>query len=177
MDTTTNWAISAAGGLVTISLSNEGVPHATLLVALPFLLFFLAMEARRFRYYEMSRVRTRFLEQSYFADVLKASDDVLWLAPFLASLKDPRPSADLLAAVGWRLRRNYLAIFLAILTGWLIKLQLLGGPQGDPGVLIERAAIGPVPGLGVALAVLCFGAWLIVVAMMAPQRYPQGEEW
>ena len=177
MDTTTNWAISAAGGMTTVALGNEGIPHAIVLILLPYLLFFLMMEARRFRYYEMSRVLTRRLEQGYFADLVAGGDEESWRTPMVEQLRDPRPPLDVRAAAGWRLRRNYLAINLAMLVAWIIKLELAGGLAVDPLILLNRAAIGPVAGPLVVLGVLAYEAWLISLALRAARSYPQGEDW
>jgi uncharacterized membrane protein len=177
MDTTTNWAISAAGGMTTVALSNDSIPHAIVLILLPYLLYFLMLEARRYRYYEMSRVLTRRLEQGYFADAIDGDSSGAWRPPVLEYLHDPRPPLDVLAAAGWRLRRNYLVINLAMLVAWLIKLELSGGMVVDPLVLLSRAAIGPVPGPLVVLGVLAYVAWLASLAQRAARSYPQGENW
>jgi len=45
----------------------------------------------------------------------------------------------MLGALGWRLRRNYLWIYLAVLVVWVAKLRITGDPNGS---LISDATVG-----------------------------------
>jgi uncharacterized membrane protein len=56
-----------------------------------------------------------------------------------------------LQALGWRLRRNYLWIYLGLLVVWLIKLGVFQAAD-----FMARAQIAVIPGWLVVLLVLVF---------------------
>jgi len=59
LDTTTNWAVVTTAGIVTFALGNPEVSHAVFLFAMLLTLFFLTLEARRFRIYETAHRRVQ----------------------------------------------------------------------------------------------------------------------
>ena len=82
-------------------------------------------------------------------------------------------AANLLAAVGWRLRRNYLWIYAAVLLTWVAKLEIIGGGYAD---LIGGAAIGRIPGEAVWALVVAAYAAMVAVGVLANRTYPMGSE-
>jgi uncharacterized membrane protein len=169
LDTTTNWAVVTTAGIVTFALGNAAVPHAVFLFAMLLTLFFLNLEARRFRIYETAHRRVRLLERGFYAEVLGGQPEAGWERALWQHLHHPESPVTRLSALGWRLRRTYLWIYLALLLAWWGKLTVMH--QNTRGALAE-AAIGSVPGLTVALLVGAFYLLLTVVAIIGSLRYP-----
>src|SRR5438105_4252454 len=129
LDTTTNWAITSSALVTTFSLGNAQIPHAAFLFLMFVNLFFLIVEARRFRVYEAARFRVLLLERYFYPEVLGDPSPHAWRRPLIDSLRTPYsyPTVGQLGALGWRLRRNYLCIYLAVLATWVGKLEIAGG--------------------------------------------------
>jgi uncharacterized membrane protein len=175
LDTTTNWAITSSALVTTFSLGNGGIPHEAFLFLMFVNGFFLVVEARRFRVYEAARYRVLLLERYFYPQVLLGDTSVGWQPALIESLKTPYsyPPVGLMAAVGWRLRRNYLWIYAAVLITWIGKLEISGVGAGD---LIGGAAIGRVPGVVVWLCVVVGYAVLVGVSVLAKRTYAMGSE-
>ena len=177
LDTTTNWAITSSGLVGTFAFGNESISHAALLFAMLLNLFFLFLEARRFRHYEASRSRVQLLERHFYPEVLERPVSPDWSQQLLASLCQTRPPFSLLTAVAWRTRRNYLWIYFILLLAWVAKLELPGGPLFDAGRLLTRAAIGSVPGWLIWAVVAGFYASLVFLASRARWGDLAVEDW
>jgi len=160
LDTTTNWAVGTSAALTSFALGQERVPHFVFLLVIFLDLIFLWMESRRFRFYELVRMRVRLLETGFFAAVMGKAERAGWEEALWASLEAPRAPIGLLQAASVRLRRNYLWLLLAVYMGWVLKLWLHGGS------LTGASTVGPLPGLLVlGGAMLLLGA-LVGVAMI-----------
>ena len=80
-----------------------------------------------------------------------------------------------------RLRRNYGWMFLILLLAWLLKitsakLQPDSGPAEFPllpGEWLRNAAVGPLPGWLIVVAVVLFYGWLLYATLRS--RQAQGE--
>ena len=70
LDTTTNWAIVTTAGVVTLALGDPRIPHVTFLFAMFLNVFFLVLESRRFRVFELSHHRVRALERYFYGALL-----------------------------------------------------------------------------------------------------------
>src|SRR5213079_2061914 len=70
LDTTTNWSITSSALVTTFSLGNPTIPHAAFLFLMFINVFFLIVEARRFRVYEAARYRVLLLEHYFYPEVL-----------------------------------------------------------------------------------------------------------
>jgi uncharacterized membrane protein len=138
-------------GLTTVALSNAEVSHAVFLFAMVLTFFFLQLEARRFRVYELSHRRVRLLECSFYGSLLTGQLDPQWRETLATSLQEPSHALSHLQALGWRLRRNYLWIYLGLLVVWLIKLGVFQAAD-----FMARAQIAVIPGWLVVLLVLGF---------------------
>lgn len=176
LDTTTNWAITSSGLVGTFALGRDEVSHAAFLFVMLLNLFFLLIEARRFRHYESSRGRVQLLEQHFYPEVLEQEVDPAWVDTLVQMLRCPTAPMSLAAAIGWRVRRNYLWIYGIVLLTWLAKLELSGRPSYDLGGLVERAAVGTLPGWLVWLGVAVFYAGLVLLAIEARRRHPSCED-
>jgi uncharacterized membrane protein len=181
LDTTTNWGITSSALVTTFALGNTGISHAAFLFLMFVNFFFLVVEARRFRVYEAARFRVLILERYFYPEVLGEPVPPRWLDSLLDSLKTPftYPSVGLLGAMGWRLRRNYLWIYLIVLITWLTKLNLADGPLSPTQPvqdLLQRASIGSLPGGAVWFAIVVVYAALCAIALLAHRTYPMGNE-
>ena len=174
LDTTTNWAIVTTAGLTSFALGNRDNSHAIFLFAMFMDYFFLHLEARRFRTFEISHHRVRILERFFYPAMLGDKVDPAWHQLLLGELAKPRSPIPRAEALGWRLRRNYLWIYAAVLIAWITKLDLLRDPGARPTFagLVELASIGTLPGPIVMLIVLAFYAFLIRLTVRAVRHYP-----
>jgi uncharacterized membrane protein len=175
IDRTTNWAITVAGAMVSVSLSTPTAHHGVLLFAMVLVLLLLVIEARRYRFFDVYRARVRLLERQYFARLFvpDGERDAGWMRTLSNDLQRPVFQMGYGLAFSRRLRRNYIWMFLIVLVAWLLKIstpKLM--PDGTPGHFAHSfaewatgAAIGPVPGWAVVLAVSAFYCWIIYTAL------------
>src|SRR6266849_3536968 len=120
LDTTTNWSITSSALVTTFSLGNAAIPHAAFLFLMLINVFFLAVEARRFKVYEAARYGVLLLERYFYPAVLGDGSSLGWRVALIEALRTPYsyPLVGELGALGWRLRRNYLWIDAAVLLTW-----------------------------------------------------------
>jgi uncharacterized membrane protein len=175
LDTTTNWAITTSALVISFSFTNSQIPHTAILLVLLIDFFFLHLEARRFRAYEASRYRVYLLERSFFPQMLGDSVDPQWASELVAVLRRPGLTVNALGALGWRLRRNYVWIYAAVLVCWVGKLVFQAVPVG-PAAAVEHAGVAGIPGPLVVVLVGSFAAGLLVLAASARRIYPFGDE-
>ena len=173
LDTTTNWAVVTTAGIVTFALGNPAVSHVVFILAMVLTLFFLNLEAGRFRIYETAHRRVRLLELGFFAEALGGAPEPNWKETLLKDLQEPESPVSQLAALGWRLRRTYLWVYTALTLAWWGKLAVMH--QNSRGALAE-AAVGPVSGSVVAGLVGGFYLLLVIVAIVGSRRYPVSED-
>jgi len=171
IDRTTNWAITVVAAMLSVSLSSATAHHGVLLFAMLLVLLMLAIEARRYRFFDVYRARVRRLERNYFAQVFDPSgivpDD--WPLAIAADLRKPVFNLSYGVAISRRLRRNYCWMFAILLLAWVIKIT--SSKLQKEGVQFEfvqssreilaNAALGPIPGWAVTLAVVLFYAWIV----------------
>jgi uncharacterized membrane protein len=175
IDRTTNWAITVAGAMLSVSLSTATAHHGLLLFAMVLVLLLLIIESRRYRFFDVYRARVRLLERQYFARVFSTGGetDAEWMRGLSDDLKKPVFLMSRGLAFSRRLRRNYIWMFLILLIAWLLKIstpKLM--PDGTPGHFAPSlsewasgAAIGPVPGWMIVLAVAAFYCWITHAAL------------
>src|ERR1700676_3438083 len=113
-DNTTNWAVVTTGIAFSASFSAANASPLPLALVGLLVVFFLLIEARRYRYFNIWRLRARALEANFYAPVLRgdaASTDVGWAQRIAQDYRDPRHRISYATAIGRRLRRNYAWIF------------------------------------------------------------------
>ena len=148
-----------------MSVNNAGSGWAPWPVWLIILLM-LYVEARRYRFYDVYRMRVRQFERHYFGQFFQADPQVggpePWLVMLAQDLRHPKFRISLTLALRRRLRRNYIWMFLILLLAWVVKIgspDLQAGAPLDPtrsfDTIIAHASIGPVSG------------WIVLVAVMA----------
>ena len=172
IDRTTNWAITLIGAMLSVSLSASAEHHGILLFAMLLLLMFLFIEARRYRFFDVYRVRLRQLERHYFAQVFapvqEASAD--WAYLMAEDLRRPVFLITFQEAVARRLRRNYFWLFLILLLAWVIKIGTVKPQAGFDDMqltpsfkaFITNAALGPFSGRTVIIFVAVFYGVLLI---------------
>lgn len=123
LDRTSNWAITVVAALLSVSLATPSAHHGVLLFGIPLISLLLYVEARRYRFYDVYRMRVRQFERHYFAPMfsLTATDPgaAPWLGAFAEDLRHPRFRIDFATALMRRLRRNYVWIYAILLLGWV----------------------------------------------------------
>ncbi len=70
LDTTTNWAVVTLGIALSIAFAAPNASPIPLVLVGILIVFFLMLEARRYRYYNVWRARTRWMETRFFAPLL-----------------------------------------------------------------------------------------------------------
>jgi len=178
LDTTTNWAVITTGAVISLAFTQENVSHLVILLNLLLLTIFLVTEARRYRYYELWSSRVRMMEIDFFAAMLvppfKPSPD--WAEGIAESLLRPEFPISELEALGRRLRRNYLWIYLVIGIAWFAKLSLFPEPIQSLYEIFQRAEIGGLSGRWIILVVTIFYALLFLMTFMTiGLRHASGE--
>lgn len=167
LDTTTNWAIITAGTAISFSLSDPTHHHGILLLNIALTFIFLFIEARRYRYFELWSYRIRLLETDFFAAMLvppfHPSAD--WAETMASSLLRPKFPISVWEALGRRFRRNYFAIFAAMIAVWLFKNYTQPTAASTLEEFIDRARIGAIPGEIVFGSVILFSIAMIVLGL------------
>src|SRR5207249_1927022 len=68
LDTTTNWAVVTTAAGISFALGDQDPErHAVILLISLLVTFFLVIEARRYRYYDIWQTRARLMEAEFFA--------------------------------------------------------------------------------------------------------------
>jgi uncharacterized membrane protein len=149
LDATTNWAVLTTAGMLSFTFgSSESSPILLLLTNL-IVLAYLAIEARRFRYFAVYRARVRMIEENFLIPIVTRtleSPMSKWREMLAGDLDKPKYKTTFHQAFGFRLRRNYVFIFLMILGGWLVKLMIHPTPAGSWREVWSRVSIGHVSG-------------------------------
>jgi len=167
LDVTTNWAILSIAAAVSFAFSQPETHHSVIILNALLTTVFLFIEARRYRYYELWSYRVRLMETDFYAALLVPpfSPDADWAKKLAENLLHPQFTISIWEAVGRRLRRNYVWIYLMLLIAWLAKLLLYPASIESWEQIITRARMGIVPGWLVMSIVVIFYASLLVVAL------------
>ncbi len=167
LDTTTNWAVITAGATLSFAFTSPSNPHFVIIINSVLVAFFLFMEARRYRYYEIWSSRVRVLETKYFAGLLQPEREMddSWVETLASDLHTPHFTISEWEAVGRRLRRNYLWIFILLAGSWNLKVYLHPVPARTFDIFLSRAAIGTLPGEFVFAVGIVFNVILIIFAL------------
>ena len=169
LDRTTNWAIAATAGILSVSLSQPEKHHGVLLFGMALIFLLLVIESRRYRFFDVYRRRVRVFETGYYARIMApgdTSDDRQWLKELGDDIRAPQLVLTLQEAMAHRLRRNYCWIFLILLAAWLLKVVgslAFAEIWSKPSDLHLQAEVGWTPGWAVLACVLGFHLWLVYI--------------
>lgn len=167
LDTTTNWAVVVTGATLSIAFSQPAVHHAIILLNTLLVLWFLFIEARRYRYYELWSYRVRLMETDFYAAMLVPPfhPSPEWAENLAESLLAPSFPISVWEAFGRRLRRNYYWIFLILYASWAAKIWLFPTASENVQEFINRASVGPISGGIMIVLGLAFYAFLTIFAI------------
>ncbi|SNT76117.1 DUF2270 domain-containing protein [Paracoccus seriniphilus] len=173
LDTTTNWSVVTLGVALSITYSSPQASPLPLVLVGILIIFFLMLEARRYRYFNVWRARCRWLELHFMAPILKEGNlhlEEQWQDRLAEDYLHPAYHVSMWTAIGRRIRRNYFWILLIQTVAYMGKLVVHPTPLESTGQLLERAAIGPLPGWLVLLvgAVYCI-SWGIIAYVSEQQ--------
>jgi uncharacterized membrane protein len=149
LDMTTNWAITSSTAIITIAFSTRGVPHIIFFFNLAIVWVLLWIEARRYRFYDAFRARVRMLEAHFLVPMVMENRDLLqgeWKKLVCEDLILPCFKITKLEAIGRRLKRNYIFIFILIIVAWITKIFLHGeGAMDSVGGFYRSLRVGAIP--------------------------------
>jgi uncharacterized membrane protein len=168
LDTTTYWAVLTAGATLSFTFSSPLSPHFVIPINSILVTVFLVMEARRYRYYEIWASRVRVIETGYLAPMLAPDSvptDQEWASHLASDLLTPHFTISVWEAIGRRLRRNYLWIFLLLALSWNLKVYLHPVPADTFELFLQRATVGLVPGRIVFIIGFVFNAAIFMFAV------------
>ncbi len=167
LDTTTNWAVVATGATLSIAFSQSEVHHSIILLNTLLVLWFLFIEARRYRYYELWSYRVRLMETDFYAAMLVPPfhPSPEWAESLAESLLTPSFPISVWEAFGRRLRRNYFWIFLILYASWVAKIWLFPAAPVSVDEFVKRASVGPVSGEIMIALGLAFYTFLTIFAI------------
>lgn len=167
LDTTTNWAVVVTGATLSIAFGQSNVHHSLILINTLLVLWFLFIEARRYRYYELWSYRVRLMETDFYAAMLVPPfhPSPEWAENLAESLLTPSFPISVWEAFGRRLRRNYYWIFLILCASWVAKIWLFPASPATMDEFLTRAAVGPLPGHIMIILGLVFYIFLTLVAV------------
>jgi uncharacterized membrane protein len=155
LDITTNWAITSSTAIITIAFANREVPHIIFFFNLAIVWAMLWIEARRYRFYDAFRARIRMLEAHFLVPMVMENRDMLqgeWKKLVCEDLILPSFKISKLEAIGRRLKRNYIFIFILIMVAWVTKIFLHAPMAMDSLPSFYRALrVGHIPAWLVAL--------------------------
>ncbi len=149
LDTTTNWAVVTLGVALSITFSSPEASPLPLVLVGVLILFFLALETRRYRYFTVWRSRARWLEKNFYASMLRDGDlhmEEHWQDILAEDYLQPHYHVSYLTAMGRRIRRNYLWILLIQSVSYAGKIIVHPTRIETVEQFFRRADVGPLPG-------------------------------
>ena len=169
LDVTTNWAIITTAAFISFGFGNANISHFVFILATIFVLIFLFIEARRYKYYDLWRWRVAVVNENFFGPLIGRYKPVMddWRERLGSDLAHSRFKITFGEAFGRRLRRNYSWIFVVLAGCWLAKICIHPEPVANIGEVVERAGVYHlVPGWIVIGVGIVFNLGLIVIALL-----------
>lgn len=167
LDTTTNWAVVTTGASISLAFTESELSHVVVMLNLLLVTVFLLIEARRYRYYELWSSRVRLMETDFFAAMLvppfHPSPD--WAEELAENLLLPHFPVSTWEALGRRLRRNYLWIYIVVGFSWIAKLWFFPMVAASLSEVMSRASVGPINGEWVFTGSLVMFTAVFVIAL------------
>ena len=176
LDMTTNWAVVSTGIALSVSFATATASPLPIPLVGMLSIMFLFLEARRYRYFMVWKFRARLLELAVMVPILRGKGADIPLDRGTALSDDyirPRHRIPLSRALGQRLRRNYLWIFIIQYAAYIAKIWIHPIEAVTFSQVLQRAHIGPMPGfltLGLGTTALLFFVGLTLWAWRAERR-------
>lgn len=168
LDMTTNWTVVLTGVSLTVVFGSATASPLPLILIGPLATVFLLLEARRYRYFNVWRARARLLETDFYVPMLRRNGTggkQDWNALLAGDYEHPRFHISYARAVGRRLRKNYIWVFLMQALTYIGKIAIHPEAAQSVDAILLNARIGPVPGQAVLAAGLLFHLFWIVFAL------------
>ncbi|APZ54752.1 DUF2270 domain-containing protein [Salipiger abyssi] len=149
LDTTTNWAVVTLGVALSISFASPEASPLPLVLVGVLIVFFLVLEARRYRYFNVWRARARWMETHFYAPMLSEGDLHMeddWQRVLANDYLRPRYHVPFMVAIGRRIRRNYFWILLIQTLAFAGKIAVHPTEVQSFDEAMRRADVGPLPG-------------------------------
>lgn len=178
LDTTTNWAVVSTGATLSIAFSQPTIHHSIIILNTLLVMWFLFIEARRYRYYELWSYRVRLMETDFYAAMLVPPfhPSPEWAESLAENLLAPSFPISIWEAFGRRLRRNYFWIFLILYASWVSKIWLFPTPALSVAEFVRRSAIGPLSGqVMIGLGLLLYTTLAVVAVATITMTRATGE--
>jgi uncharacterized membrane protein len=169
LDNTTNWSIVTMGIALSTTFSSREASALPLILIGMLLAVFLGLEARRYRYFNVWRARARFIETHFYAPLLSgkgAANDASWRMTLAHDYLHPRHHISFFRAAGRRVRRTYIWIVAIQTSAYFGKIAIHPEVATHYSELIDRAAIGPIPGWVVLCCGLVYNLGWIALAVV-----------
>ncbi|HEY1015173.1 MAG TPA: DUF2270 domain-containing protein [Herpetosiphonaceae bacterium] len=180
LDGTTNWAVLTTGATLSFAFSSPTNTPVMILFNSLLIAFFLFIEARRYRFYDLWRARVRIMETEFFAEMLAPQlnepEGEHWRELLASDLVNPQFNITTLDAMSRRLRRNYMWIFGVLGLSWFVKVGIHPTVARSFGEFYARAAVGPLPSWFILLFGAVFNLLLLALAYAMPQVTEAGGE-
>jgi uncharacterized membrane protein len=178
LDTTTNWAVLTTGAVLTFIFGSSETSHPIILIDLLLVTIFLVIEARRYRYYELWSYRVRLMETDFFAPMLVPPfhPSPEWAEALAENLLHPTFPISMWEAIGRRLRRNYLAIYMILMLAWLVHIWWKPVSADSLTQFVQNAGFQGISGewvLGIGL--VFFGSFVLIALLTLPLQRAAGE--
>ncbi len=173
LDTTTNWAVVTLGVALSISYASPFASPLPLVLVGVSNLFFLTLEARRYRYCDLWRSRFRSFENNMYAPILtrgEAEQRDGWQDSMAESYLRPEFQISYLHAMGRRVVRSYLWIMLIQIAAFLGKLVVHPTPVASWAEFGDRAAVGSIPGWVILASGLNYAMVFIALAIWCAMK-------
>ena len=174
LDVTTNWAIVTTAAFLSFAFGSNENTHFVIILATIFVLFFLIIESRRYKYFDLWRWRVALVNENFFARVFSPSKPPMfpnWQELISEDLQHSRFKISFAEAFGRRLRRNYVWIFVVLGNCWLAKISIHPTPIGNFSEIFERASIYHlIPGWAVIAVGVLFNITLLLIALFTLKK-------
>jgi uncharacterized membrane protein len=168
IDTTSHWAIVLSATALSFVFSDNSIErHVLIPIISLFCTFLLTMEARRYRFFDIWRSRARMIEINFYRPMLADTQPPMkdWADRLAQDMEWPHFHMPMWEAMGRRLRRTYVGIYSILLGSWFVVLMTHPTLTTSFPEVIERAAIGPLPGGVVFTGMIMFYASLAILGL------------
>lgn len=149
LDNTTNWAVVTTGIALSVSFSHTDASPLPLVIVGLLVVAFLMLEGRRYRYFHLYRARARVMENGFYVPILNGNSTSTgeWSNVLSQNYHNITIQIGIARAIGRRLRSNYAWILSIQAIAYYLKLIVHPQPMISFSEILDRAAIGPIPGV------------------------------